>query len=283
MGNQTESKDDIKVFADSLNSKEDTGWWRGFRFANGPSGGIGMFPANRVSLLPLPYQQKQPQAASDAQLQSTERKGKIDFCVTYGGSSPFPPVGHIDRCFDCILLICEGASPDFLLESDGSSPFPPVGFTSGGSSPFPPVGYRSDGSSPFPHVQADVASNCSSSEEDDESEINDSSGTSQKAEISTISSGIDETSPQNDFEGLQKVDDLIPSAMPVPLRSSMLNASASMATEPGHTSNLLINSSNRNSATSLDSGRGSAYATSSEGLKMVIIASFLKRHNSYVY
>nr|CDS28721.2 Sterile alpha motif SAM [Hymenolepis microstoma] len=157
-----------------------------------------MFPANRVSLFPMPYQQKQPQVTSAAQLQLNERKGKIDFCV-----------------------------------------------------------------------QADVASNCSSSDEDDESETNDSSGTSQKAEISTISSGIDETPPQNDFNGLQKADDLVPSAMPVPLRSPMLNASASMAIEPGHTSNLLINSSNRNSATSLDSGRGSAYATSSEGLKMI--------------
>ncbi|KAM3184753.1 hypothetical protein ACTXT7_007734, partial [Hymenolepis weldensis] len=120
-------------------------------------------------------------------------------------------------------------------------------------------------------VQADVASNCSSSDEDDESETKDSSGTSQKAENSIISSGIDETLPQNGSEGLQKIDSLVPSAMPVPLRPPMISASSNMPTEAGNMSNLLINSSNRNSATSLDSGRGSAYATSSEGLKLSLI------------
>ncbi|KAM3188152.1 hypothetical protein ACTXT7_000816 [Hymenolepis weldensis] len=75
--------DIIGVFTDSLNSKEDTGWWRGFRFANGPSGGIGMFPANRVSLFPLSHQQQQPQGTSAVQIQSNEKKGKIDFCVSY--------------------------------------------------------------------------------------------------------------------------------------------------------------------------------------------------------
>lgn len=129
-------------------------------------------------------------------------------------------------------------------------------------------------------VQADVASNCSTSDEDDESETNDSSGTSQKAENSIISSGIDETPPQNGPEGLQKIDNLVPSAMPVPLRPPMINASSNMPTEAGNMSNLLINSSNRNSATSLDSGRGSAYATSSEGLKLVSISFFLKYHKS---
>ncbi|VUZ41690.1 unnamed protein product, partial [Hymenolepis diminuta] len=111
--------------------------------------------------------------------------------------------------------------------------------------------------------------NCSTSDEDDESETNDSSGTSQKAENSIISSGIDETPPQNGSEGLQKIDNLVPSPMPVPLRPPMVNASSNMPTEAGNMSNLLINSSNRNSATSLDSGRGSAYATSSEGLKLI--------------
>lgn len=64
-----------QVFADSLASKEDIGWWRGFRFASGPSGGIGMFPANRVALF-LPQQQQSPAA-----LQPNEKK-KIDFCVS---------------------------------------------------------------------------------------------------------------------------------------------------------------------------------------------------------
>ncbi|VDL60803.1 unnamed protein product [Hymenolepis diminuta] len=203
--------DIIGVFTDSLNSKEDTGWWRGFRFANGPSGGIGMFPANRVSLFPLSHQQQQPQGTSAVQIQSNEKKGKIDFCFMVMG-------------------------PGGLYELE--------------------------------------------KHEDDESETNDSSGTSQKAENSIISSGIDETPPQNGSEGLQKIDNLVPSPMPVPLRPPMVNASSNMPTEAGNMSNLLINSSNRNSATSLDSGRGSAYATSSEGLKLVSISFFLNYHKS---
>ncbi|KAM7534375.1 hypothetical protein Aperf_G00000114834 [Anoplocephala perfoliata] len=187
--------DTIGVFADSLTSKEDTGWWRGFRFANGPSGGIGMFPSNRVVLFP-PQQQQ-----SSVSLQQNEKK-KIDFCV-----------------------------------------------------------------------QADVISNCSSSEEDDES------AASQKAENSTISSGVEEMPHQSSSDGLQKIDDLVSTALPVPLRSIATSTNSTTVSETGNIGSLLVNSSNRNSATSLDSGRGSAYATSSEGLKVITEVILLRWSN----
>ena len=62
---------------------------------------------------------------------------------------------------------------------------------------------------------------------------------------------------------MREIEVLANSALPVPMR-----ASAGITSIPERV-NTLVDSSNRNSATSLDSGRGSAYATSSEGSKMV--------------
>ena len=64
---------------------------------------------------------------------------------------------------------------------------------------------------------------------------------------------------------MQEIELLANGVFPVPLRSPTGNASTPITGR----ANILIDSSNRNSATSLDSGRGSAYATSSEGSKMV--------------
>lgn len=177
----------IGVFADSLNSKEGTDWWHDFRFANGPSRGIGKFRDDRVSLFPLLHRQQQSQENSAVRLRSNKKKGKIGF-----------------------------------------------------------------------RAQADVTFNWSFSDENGENETNGSSETSQKAENSIISNGIDNTLPQNGSECLQKIDALVPTAMPVLLRSPATNTSAKMAIEAGNITNLLINFSNQNS------GLGSAYATSSE-------------------
>lgn len=65
-----------QVFADSITSKEDAAWWRGFRFANGPSGGIGMFPSSHVTL--LPRHPPPPPAA-----QTGKQKKKSDFSVSF--------------------------------------------------------------------------------------------------------------------------------------------------------------------------------------------------------
>ncbi|KAM3179759.1 hypothetical protein ACTXT7_000042 [Hymenolepis weldensis] len=81
----------IGAFADSLNSKEGTCWWRTFRFTNEPSRRTGKFRTNRVSLFPLLHQQQQPQAKSALRLRSNKKKGKISFCaqadVTFNWSS----------------------------------------------------------------------------------------------------------------------------------------------------------------------------------------------------
>ncbi|KAL5969683.1 hypothetical protein TSMEX_002584 [Taenia solium] len=188
--------DIIGVFADSITSKEDAAWWRGFRFASGPSGGIGIFPSSHVTL--LPRHPPPPPAA-----QTGKQKKKSDFSA-----------------------------------------------------------------------QTDVASSCSSSTEDDGDEEDEGGGSSVKRGASTTAAGSGEAA-----KVVSEMETLASTVLPVPLRSSVIGRQSSTSSSPstttmnastptsGHT-NILMDSSNRNSATSLDSGRGSAYATSSEGSKM---------------
>ncbi|KAL5106821.1 hypothetical protein TcWFU_004989 [Taenia crassiceps] len=189
--------DIIGVFADSITSKEDAAWWRGFRFANGPSGGIGMFPSSHVTLLP-----QHPPPPPTAQ--TGKQKKKSDFST-----------------------------------------------------------------------QTDVTSSCSSSTEDDGDEEDEGGGSSMKNDSSVAAGDNGEAT-----KVVSEMATLANTALPVPLRSSVIGRQSSTSSSPstmtmnastptsGHT-NILMDSSNRNSATSLDSGRGSAYATSSEGSKMV--------------
>ncbi|VDK41379.1 unnamed protein product [Taenia asiatica] len=193
--------DIIGVFADSITSKEDAAWWRGFRFANGPSGGIGIFPSSHVTL--LPRHPPPPPAA-----QTGKQKKKSDFST-----------------------------------------------------------------------QTDITSSCSSSTEDDGDEEDEGGGSSVKKGASAAAAGSGEAA-----KVVSEMETLASTVLPVPLRSSVIGRQSSTSSSPstttmnastptsGHT-NILMDSSNRNSATSLDSGRGSAYATSSEGSKVVTLVS----------
>ncbi|CDI97077.1 Sterile alpha motif SAM [Echinococcus multilocularis] len=194
--------DIIGVFADSMTSKEDSAWWRGFRFANGPSGDIGMFPSSHVTLLP---RQPPPPPAT----QTGKQKKKSDFSA-----------------------------------------------------------------------QTDVESSCSSSTEDDGDEEAEGGGSLLKKDATTVASDNEEAPHVNEAKALCELETLTNAVLPVPLRSSAAGRQSSTSSSPSSTTmtastptsghmNILMDSSNRNSATSLDSGRGSAYATSSEGSKMI--------------
>ena len=66
-----------QVFADSMTSNGDLGWWRGFRFASGPSGDIGLFPSSHVTLL-----SQQNPSYIQTSLQIVKQKNKTDFSVS---------------------------------------------------------------------------------------------------------------------------------------------------------------------------------------------------------
>ncbi|VDM17157.1 unnamed protein product [Hydatigera taeniaeformis] len=83
-----------QVFADSITSKEDAAWWRGFRFASGPSGGIGMFPSSHVTLLPL-HPPPPPSTQNERQKKKTDFSTQTD--VTSSSSSSTEDDGEDDE------------------------------------------------------------------------------------------------------------------------------------------------------------------------------------------
>ncbi len=127
-----------------------------------------------------------------------------------------------------------------------------------------------------PQVQTDDNSctSSSSSGEDDSDEVVDDGGRSSASPLNISSNGNGEALHDAESGVLREIEALANSALQVPIRASAAAAAAAVG-PPKHG----VESSNRNSATSLDSGRGSAYANSSDGGKMVrpVLISSLNR------